>query len=79
MNNINDIIIEGKEEINLQAAILMDTEHVCVPLSRYEQLITMETMLAIIKNANRTMESYRVSDFLKLLFPEDKQNGDDNA
>ena len=57
-----------KNEETLTAEMLVDTEHVCVPLERYDQLVTAETMLAIVQRACRTLASYQLTDVLKLLF-----------
>ena len=67
-----------ENEETLTAEMLVDTEHVCIPLERYDQLVTAETMLAIVQRACRTLASYQLTDILKLLFPNDMK-GDDDA
>lgn len=66
-----------EHEEALTAELLVDAEHVCVPLERYDQLVTAETMLAIVQRACQTLASYQLTDILKLLFPNDmKGDGD---
>lgn len=74
-DEMNDTTITREEEIT--AELLVDTEHVCVPLERFEQLITAETMLAVVQRACRTLASYQLTDILKLLFPNDMKGEDD--
>ncbi len=66
----------NEEEVT--AELLIDTEYIGIPVKRLEQLITTETMLAIVQRACQTLASYQLTDVLKLLFPNDMK-GDDDA
>lgn len=60
--------------------IYNDEGYVSVPLSRYEQLVTAETILAIVQRVCPKVASYQLPDFLKMVLPAGKDaEGEDDA
>lgn len=59
--------------------LCIDTEHITIPVSRFQELVRAEIKLDIIRQVYETKESYSVKDNLSLIFGPLPEKGDDNA
>ncbi|MCF8017803.1 MAG: hypothetical protein K9L62_00260 [Vallitaleaceae bacterium] len=71
-----------KEEMNVHEGALelcIDTDHITIPVSRFEELVKAEIKLDIVRQVYETKESYSMKDSLLLIFGPLPEKGDDNA
>lgn len=69
--------MDTKEKLNEPSVIMMDTapdaiDTVCIHKDRFAELVHKETVLDIVRKAYMSLDSYRLTDILDILFDSKK-------
>lgn len=75
--------VSVKEVVTSALELCIDTEHVSVPLHRYEELVRSETELEILLRAYQQQSNYQLEYVLQAVFgsrnPDEPTKDDGNA
>ena len=62
-----------------QAEIHIDTDHVCIPVTRFEELLHAEAELDVLLRAYQALDSYRLEDVMAAVFGPKPGGGEEGA
>lgn len=75
----DDVETAAKEAMRQQTEIRIDTDHVSIPVSRFEQLLRAEADSRVLLRAYQTLGMYRMEDVMASVFGPKPVDGAGNA